>query len=265
MLGRIAIGIVAATAAWAPTPAPTPAPVSAPRATQEPAGQEPHVCPPCGAACHDGLEVERYEGPGRCLDCGMALVPARQVPTALTLVTDGADLLGLALPMGVLAGSQQAFVRTVSDTTDPLRAGQALTIVPDYALDDAPEARVLILGDVAGEAIGDALFVEWTKAAAERAEHLLATGGGCLLLARTGLLDGAAIPSRPWWAERLAEWAPEVRGDAPPFVEHGKFLLALDPASAQRASLALVERLGGAAGRARAERWLGTATDAEGD
>lgn len=199
------------------------------------------VCPPCGGECHFTSAPKS----GNCGGCGMGLVPLSQVPQVGVLLTPRAALSSSLLPLALFAGSDAVRAFSVSDTTEPLRLGDALEVRPQFAFADAPPLDVLIVPDGFG-AWEDALVVEWVAGAVARARFVLSVGTGSIVLARAGFLAKERVPGNGNLARLSLRLAPElVVDEALAWRRSGKFLLARDGEGALDATLAIVQELAG--------------------
>jgi len=210
------------------------------RAPQD--GARAFQCPPCGSACH----FTSYDAAGSCGGCGMALVPLASVPQVGVLLAPDADLLSIALPLGIFAGSDAVRAFTVADARAKFRAGDALDMTPQFTFAEAPALDVLVVPSTFG-LFSDELVLEYLRRACARAKFVLALDAGTLLLAQAGVLDGATVPGNRFLVERGKELAPrttfelELRS-----ARHGKFLLERDARGAMDAVLEILGQLAGA-------------------
>ncbi|WP_350284777.1 DJ-1/PfpI family protein [uncultured Croceitalea sp.] len=101
-----------------------------------------------------------------------------------------AEILDFAGPMEVfiIAGFN---VYTVAETTEPIRAMHAMTVIPDYSIDNAPIPDIITF--VGGGDLNDAKnpkLLKWTKKMASNTELQFSVCTGAFFLAEAGLLDG---------------------------------------------------------------------------
>lgn len=138
---------------------------------------------------------------------------------------------------------------TVSETTKPLRGSAGLQLVPDYAFENAPQPRVIVVGAQRGS---DALHA-WLRKASEHADLTMSVCTGAFQLARAGLLSGKPATTHHDSLDRLAKQFPDIevrRGLR--FVESGpKLATAGGLSSGIDLALRVVERY---FGRPTAER-----------
>lgn len=223
-------------------------------------GQEPLVCPPCGADCHD----DTYEKAGNCSGCGMELVARSTVPQVAILLFPGTDVMSFSGPAGVFASSRGMNVYTVADTDDPVRCQGFLEVVPKYSFDDAPPADILIVPPARPDELIDEYIMGWLAGAAAEADHVLTVGAGAIAVAKTGLLDGEEVAAGGFLLRRAAEYAPEVKFKSDlPIREAGKFVTARDSAAAIDAAFNVLASIDSADRAQTTARQLGFTWPAE--
>ena len=139
----IALALVVGAAAGA-APASSPAPEKSKR----------YVCAPCGMAC----DAKVFDHPGRCPDCGSALVDLASVKTSVVtprraaiLIYDGVQIIDFTGPYEVLGqGGFEVF--TVAETKATVTTSMGMKVVPEHTFSDAPKPDVLVIpgGNVDG-------------------------------------------------------------------------------------------------------------------
>lgn len=218
-----------------------------------PQEQGPYVCAPCGAECH----FTEYTAPGSCTRCGMDLVPMASVPQVGVLIYPGVEIASSLQALTAFWASDAVRAFTVADSTDPVRTGDVVELVPQFALDDAPALDVLIVPAGFG-AHEDPLIIEWVGKAAAKARFVLGVGLGNVVLARAGQLEGARVPGFGRLAPRVKEWAPGlVLDEEARLTRNGKFFAARNARATLDASLAIVAELTDLETARRAARDLG--------
>lgn len=214
---------------------------------------EPYFCRPCGAECH----FVEYRAPGSCSTCGMELLPRSAIPQVGVLLYTGVEASTSLQALTAFWASDAVRAFTVADTTDSIRAGDLVEIVPQFAFEDAPPLDVLVVPSGFG-AHDDPLILEWLGKAAERARFVVGVGLGNVALAKAGQLEGARVPGFGRLAPRVKEWAPAlVLDEEARLTRHGKFLAARDARTTLDASLAIVAELTDLETARRAARDLG--------
>ena len=164
------------------------------------------------------------------------------------LLFDEVELLDFAGPFEVfsVAGRDGAFeVCTVAETISPIRTRGGLTVTPDYALEDAPRANILVIpgGQGARTAMHRDDVLHWVRTRAETAEVVLSVCTGALILARAGLLAGCTVTTHRDALGALADLAPGATVvDDHRFVDNGAIVTAAGISAGIDGALHLVER-----------------------
>jgi transcriptional regulator GlxA family with amidase domain len=155
--------------------------------------------------------------------------PTAALPVAI-LLDQGATVIDFAGPWEAFQDAEVANVPgfrlfTVAASRAPLRAAAGLQLVPDYSFDDAPDARVIVMGAQGGNS--NPAKVAWIRKASEKAEIVLSVCTGAFLLARTGLIDGMSATTHHEFYDQFEHAFPKVRlvRDRR-FVDNGKFVTA---------------------------------------
>ncbi len=115
------------------------------------------------------------------------------VPVAITL-SSGATVIDFAGPWEVFQDAndgQSGFGKmfrlfTVGPSTQPIKATAGLTLVPDYSYDDAPEAKVIVVG----AQTESPPLLEWLASRVDETDVLMSVCTGAFILGSAGLLDG---------------------------------------------------------------------------
>lgn len=183
--------------------------------------------------------------------------PAAPVPVAF-LLDEGATMIDFAGPWEVFQDAGHANVPgfelfTVAPKAAPLRASGGMRIVPDYTLDNAPPAKVIVIPAQMGSrqpVPGDGK-VDWLKARYAAADLIMSVCTGAFLLARTGLLDGRAATTHHDFLEEFSGQFPNVSLlKNQRFVDSGKLITTGGLSSGIEGALHVVERYyGPAAGK----------------
>lgn len=227
------------------------------------ADDEKYYCPPCNSPC-DALVFT--EG-GSCSHCGMALVS--QTPeerkklmkedkiTVAFYLQDGVEVLDFAGPMEVFsyAGFE---VFTVSRTKDPITSQGILTILPDYSIEEAPEADIMaFFGGNSGLPANDADVIDWVKSRADNADYLFSVCTGAFILGQAGQLDGLTVTTFHQSIDNLREAFPQadVRSDVR-FVDNGRIITTAGISAGIDGALHLVARLKGEKAAEQAARYM---------
>jgi putative intracellular protease/amidase len=133
--------------------------------------------------------VVEYAKPGYCHTDGMELLKKTTLRVAV-LVFDGAEIIDFAGPMEVFSAAG-AKVFTVAPTTAAVLAGDSLRIQPDYDIDHAPEADILVIpGGNPGSVTDDERVMDWIRQRSASPGTLMSVCTGAFILGQAGLLDG---------------------------------------------------------------------------
>ena len=132
------------------------------------------------------------------------------IPVAVAL-TDGATVIDFAGPWEVfqdvdLPGDAGFQLFTVGDSTEPIRGSAGLRLVPDYAFENAPQPRVIVVGAQRGS---DALRA-WLRKASEKNDLTMSVCTGAFQLAKAGLLSGKPATTHHDFLDRLASQFPDI-------------------------------------------------------
>ena len=176
------------------------------------------------------------------------LPPAEgSIPVAI-LVSDGAVLIDFTGPWEVFnnvsvpgrAADPVFKVYTVAASTDPIKTGGGMTIVPDFTFANAPAPKLIV---IPAQRARDEAALDWIRQASQGADLTMSVCTGAFLLARTGLLSGKAATTHHAAYKEFAMQYPDIqlkRGAR--FVEAGKFASAGGLSSGIDLALRVVER-----------------------
>jgi transcriptional regulator GlxA family with amidase domain/YHS domain-containing protein len=96
---------------------------------------------------------------------------------------------------------------TVAETTKPLHVGGALTVLPNYTINNAPLPKILVIPaqDSPSEAV-----MAWIRKVTQNTDVTMSVCTGAFVLAKTGLLSGK--PATTWHGayEELAMAYPDI-------------------------------------------------------
>lgn len=167
--------------------------------------------------------------------------------TVLFVLFDRVQSLDVTGPVEVFAGAEQHTpgtyrIRTASLDGAPVRTSSGLTVVPDQALADAPEAHTLVVPGGQGTRDADPRLTDWVREHGPRARRLVSVCTGAILLARAGLLDGRRATTHWAYSDRLARDHPAVAVDPDPiYIRDGRVATSAGVTSGIDLTLALVE------------------------
>lgn len=181
------------------------------------------------------------------------------------LLFDEVEVLDFAGPFEVFAAASELhddslfWVFTVAAAIGPIHTRNGLSVNPDYCLNTAPCADVLIVPGGIGTRtlMQDAVICDWIAAAARQAELTLSICSGALLLAKAGLLAGLRATTHHQVIALLREVAPdtEIVTDRR-YVDNGRIVTAAGISAGIDASLYVVGRLCGEAASARTSAYM---------
>ena len=218
-----------------------------------------YVCPPCGCGS-DGLVFDK---PGYCPSCGMELVaksslsaPASRTPAppskkAAILLFSYVEDIDFAGPVEVFGGSGiQVF--TVATSTSPIRTMMGIKVTPEYSLEDAPPADILLIpGGAVFASQQDPRVIKWIQERSKQAEYVMSVCNGAFILAKAGLLDGLTATTSADLIDGLPTAAPNVKVVRDRrYVDNGKFITTAGLSSGIDGALHVVSKL---FGKARAQ------------
>lgn len=111
--------------------------------------------------------------------------------------------------------------RIVSNARGPFRCGNGIPVNPDLAFEDAPTPEILILPELwlaPTDAMQDRYddLKCWIRESYQRGCIIYTACSGSILLAATGLLDGASATSHWGYQDLFARSFPKVRFDPEP-------------------------------------------------
>jgi putative intracellular protease/amidase len=177
-----------------------------------------------------------------------AAVEHRPEARAAVLVFDGVQVIDFAAPYEVF-GQAGYEVFTVAAEARPVTAAMGLRVTPAYSLADAPAAQILLVpGGGVRETENDPRVLDWLRARAAAAAHVVSVCNGAFILAAAGLLDGLSATTFYDLLDALQARAPRtkvVRDRR--FVDNGKVITTAGLSSGIDGALHVVSRLSGPA------------------
>lgn len=200
-----------------------------------------YVCPPCESSCD---EVE-HTSAGICKHCNMPLVKKGSQKTIAFYLQDRVEVLDFAGPMEVFAYAGYK-VFTVSKTKEPIKSQGILSVIPDYSIDDAPEADILaFFGGNSSSASSDKKVIKWVKGQ-EDIEYHFSVCTGAFILAEAGILNGKTATTFHSSLDNLASGYPkiDVRKNVR-FVDNGRVITTAGISAGIDGALHLVAKLQG--------------------
>jgi len=129
---------------------------------------------------------------------------------------------------------------TVGPSSAPIHASSGMKIIPDYAFENAPAPKVIVIPAQNGS--NDAM-INWIRKASKTTDVTMSVCTGAFILAHTGLLDGKAATTYHGAFKTFATQFPDIqlkRGAR--FVEEGNLASAGGLSSGIDLALRVVER-----------------------
>lgn len=119
--------------------------------------------------------------------------PAKDPIPVAFVISDGAVVIDFCGPWEVfrdvsIPGKDVPFrLYTVSDKTEPIRAGGGMKIVPDYTFANAPAPKVIV---IPAQREPSQAMLDWIRHSSKTTDVTMSVCTGAFVLAKTGLLDG---------------------------------------------------------------------------
>lgn len=160
---------------------------------------------------------------------------------------DGVELLDFAGPTEVFtaAGGFNAFrVYTVATSHQPVLSQNAVRVIPEYSIDDAPQPDLLVLpGGNTPSFLRSTAGMAWVNKVAKKAELSMSVCSGAFILAQLGFLDGRAATTH-WGALPGLRRYPriQVKSDVR-YVDSGKVVSTAGVSAGIDGALHVVQRL----------------------
>lgn len=119
--------------------------------------------------------------------------PAKDPIPVAFVISNGAVIIDFCGPWEVfrdvnIPGKNAPFqLYTVSDKTDPIRAGGGMKIVPDYTFANAPAPKVIV---IPAQSEPSPAMLDWIRKVSKNTDVTMSVCTGAFVLAKTGLLNG---------------------------------------------------------------------------
>ena len=216
-------------------------------AHQTPASALLYHCPPCSCAS----QGKTFDRPGKCPDCGMALVEGKapaspaDIKVAILVFPD-VQIIDLGGPYETF-GQAGFTVYTVAEKPDPITTTMGLKITPSYTFATCPKPDVLVIpGGTVGGSVEDAVTLQWIRNEAKDAKHVMSVCNGAFIFAKTGLLDGLSATTYADLIDALRKEQPKVKVVSDKrFVDNGEFITTAGLSAGIDGSLHVIELLEG--------------------
>jgi transcriptional regulator GlxA family with amidase domain len=167
------------------------------------------------------------------------------VPVAF-VISNGAVVIDFCGPWEVfrdvsIPGKDAPFrLYTVSDKTEPIRAGGGMKIVPDYTFANAPAPKVIV---IPAQSEPSKAMLDWIRQSSKTTDVTMSVCTGAFVLAKTGLLSGKGATTFHAAFNTFAMNFPDIqlkRGAR--FVDNGNLATAGGLSSGIDLALHVVER-----------------------
>ena len=168
------------------------------------------------------------------------------IPVAF-LISEGAQVIDFAGPWEVFQDvmvpgrTDHPFrLYTVSESTAPIHTSGGMKIVPDYAFENAPAPKVIV---IPAQSQPSEATLEWIRKSTKTTDVTMSVCTGAFVLAKTGLLSGKAATTFHGAFVSFANQFPDInlkRGAR--FVEDGNLATAGGLSSGIDLALHVVER-----------------------
>lgn len=210
-----------------------------------------YQCTPCGCSS-DG---KQFDKPGNCPSCGMTLekvqVPHKSLKNlekplnVAILIYPHAQVLDYAAPYDIfVAGGRNFNVYTVAETSSEVMTMPNLSVNPQYNLENAPKADILIIPGGMWNIVGNATK-EWIKKSSKDADYVLSVCTGAFILAELGLLDNLNATTHSAGLDLLEKKYPtikKIQRDVR-YVDNGKIITSAGVSAGMDASFHLISKV----------------------
>ncbi|MET3107644.1 putative intracellular protease/amidase [Oxalobacteraceae bacterium GrIS 2.11] len=199
-----------------------------------------------------GMGPEReYDKPGICPTDGMEMIAKNSRLRVAVLLFEGVQDIDYGAPIEVF-GQAGAKIFTVAADTESLHSTYGIKMKPDFDLDHAPEADVLLIpGGNVSAIIDNPKALAWVRQRSGEVKTVLSVCTGAFILGKAGLLDGLSATTIAGAIPQLEKFAPKAHIVADRrYVDTGKFITTAGLSAGMDGALHVVDR---EIGRLRAE------------
>ncbi len=195
--------------------------------------------------------AKEYDKPGICPADGTELIAKNSRLRVAVLVFEGVQDIDYAGPMEVF-GQTGATLFTVGATTDAVHSTYGVQMQPDFDIDHAPVADVLLVpGGNVGVVMRDPKVLEWLRQRNGDTGTVLSVCTGAFILGQAGLLDGLSASTIAGASDQLAKMFPKAKVVTDRrYVDNGRIVTTGGLSAGLDGALHVVER---ELGRLRAE------------
>ncbi|MEQ9425032.1 MAG: DJ-1/PfpI family protein [Cyclobacteriaceae bacterium] len=165
---------------------------------------------------------------------------------------NGVEILDFAGPGEVFAatmtdGVHPLNVFTVAASSDPIVSQGFVTITPEFTLENAPLADIIVLpGGNVGSFMGNQEVLAWVNKHREHSEIVMSVCNGAFILAETGAFDGKTVTTFWGAIDNLKESYPKATVlENTRFVDNGQIITTAGVSAGIDGALHVVSRLFG--------------------
>lgn len=170
-----------------------------------------YVCLMANHVHMEGMTPVEYDRPGICPDDGSELIAKNSRLRVAVLVFDGVQDIDYGGPMEVF-GQSGATIFTVAAGRAPIHSVYGITITPDFDIDNAPEADVLIVpGGNVSAVTRNPKVMDWLRRRSGEVRTVLSVCTGAFIAGQAGLLDGATSTTIAGATGLLAKMFPKTQ------------------------------------------------------
>jgi putative intracellular protease/amidase len=154
--------------------------------------------------------AKEYDRPGICPTDGAELIAKNSLLRVAVLVFEGVQDIDYAGPMEVF-GQTGANLFTVGATTEAVHSTYGIRMQPDFDIDHAPAADVLLVpGGNVGAVMGNPKVLAWLRQRNGEVSTVLSVCTGAFILGQAGLLDGLSATTIAGASPQLAKMFPKA-------------------------------------------------------
>ena len=138
--------------------------------------------------------------------------PSNQKIRVAFVLTEGATMIDFAGPWEVFqdAGGEEGpdifELFTVSESRNPVHTSGGMTVIPDYTFDDAPPARIVVIGAQHGAP----KLADWLRRVDKESEVIMSVCVGSFQLGKAGLLDGKQATTHHGYYDQFQKAFPKA-------------------------------------------------------
>lgn len=192
--------------------------------------------------CPMSQHAQEFDKPGACPLCGMTLVEKDKQLRVAVLVYPYAEEIDYAGPIEIF-GESGARVFTVGATTDVAKSVFALQLRPEFDLEHAPDADVILVpGGGTADMQKNEKVLQWLRDRSKSAKYVLSVCNGAFIVASAGLLDGLKATTTAGRIDQLAAYAPKTTVVRERLVDNGKIITTTGLSAGIDGALHVLER-----------------------